>query len=91
MTYLFDGQLQRYYYDLHSVQYDYYAVVKELDRYELVPKSKILENRSELKELIQIYDGRLNEIGEKETALSKSWFENKHNSTKIKPVESQFI
>ncbi|QWG56870.1 hypothetical protein EXW50_16300 [Bacillus mycoides] len=87
MTYLFDGQLQRYYYDLHGVQYDYYAVVKESDRYELVPRSTILEDRSKLKELIQIYDGRLNEIGDKDTALSKSWFGSKHNGTKVKQLK----
>jgi len=87
MTYLFDGQLQRYYYDLHGIQYDYYAVIKEVDRYELVPKSETLEERSKLKELIQVYDGKLNEIGDKDTALSKSWFGNKHNATKVKQLK----
>jgi len=84
LTYMFDGQLQRYYYDLHNVKYNYYSVIREDNRYQLQPKSEITEDRSRLKELIHIYEGKLNDIGEAKTALSKSWFENSHNCVKVK-------
>jgi len=74
MTYLFDGQLQKYYYDLHNVKYDYYTVINEAGHYKLYPKSGT-EDRTHLKELIKIYDGRLNNIGDNYYTLSKSWFD----------------
>ncbi|TWE08760.1 hypothetical protein FB550_101788 [Neobacillus bataviensis] len=87
MTYMFDGQLQRYYYDLNNVKYDYYSVVKEDNRYQLQPNSERTEDRARLKELIHIYEGKLNDIGEAKTALSKSWFENSHNCVKVKRLK----
>jgi hypothetical protein len=88
MTYLFDGQLQRYFYDLHGIQYSYFTVAKQGDTFRLVPKSDTKEERSRFKELIHIYDGKLNEIGEKETALSKSWFDSQHNKDKVKKLKN---
>jgi hypothetical protein len=88
MTYLFDGQSQRYFYDLHDIQYSYFSVTKDGERFKLVPKSDSAEDRSRLKELIHIYDGKLNEIGEKETALSKRWFDSKHNKDKVKQLKN---
>ena len=87
LTYLFAGQIQRHYYDFHGIQYDYFDVVKESDRYELAPKSAVLEYASRFRELITIYDGKLNEIGTRDTALSKSWFEHKHNTPNVKKLK----
>jgi hypothetical protein len=87
MTYLFDGQLQRYYYDLHGIQYEYYAVTKQGDKYALVPKSDVKEDRSHFKELIHVYEGNLNDVGDKRTALSKSWFDNPHNKVNVKRLK----
>jgi hypothetical protein len=87
MTYMFDGQLQKYYYDLHDVEYDYFSVIKQWDRYELQPKSDVIEDRSHLKEIIHIYEGDLNEIGDAKTSLSKSWFDNSRNGSKVKQLK----
>jgi hypothetical protein len=87
LTYLFDGQIQKYYYDLHGIQYDYYAVVKSGQRYELKPKHLVPEDRSHLKALINIYDDKLNNIGDKKTALSKNWFISSHNKVKVKRLQ----
>ncbi|MCM2535021.1 hypothetical protein NDK43_25105 [Neobacillus pocheonensis] len=62
-------------------------MVKEGDRYELQPKSDVIEDRSSLKELIHIFDGDLNEIGNAKTALSKSWFDNSRTSIKVKQLK----
>ncbi|OAB44648.1 DEAD/DEAH box helicase family protein [Paenibacillus antarcticus] len=87
LTYLFAGQVQRHYYDFHGVQYAYYDVVRDDGRYELVPKSSVKEDRSRFRELITIYDGKLNDIGVRDTALSKSWFEHKHNTPNVKKLK----
>lgn len=83
MTYLFDGQLQRYYYDLHNIQYEFFAVIQDEDRYKLIPKAEYVEDRTHLKELIHIYEGKLNNIGKQNYSLSHSWFKNKHNGNKV--------
>lgn len=73
LTYMFDGQVQRYYYDLNNLQYEYKSVTKnDDDKYVLCEYVKT--NGSEYKDLINIYEGKLNDIGEKRTALSKSWY-----------------
>ncbi|MBD4897666.1 hypothetical protein GUF81_18735, partial [Xanthomonas citri pv. citri] len=33
LTYLFDAQIQKYYYDINGIEYELYAVVKDNDSY----------------------------------------------------------
>jgi hypothetical protein len=72
LTYLFKGQIQKYYYDLYEVSYDYYQV----DGAKLMPYSEevALERIKPLKELINIYEGKINSIGDSRTSLSYNWF-----------------
>ncbi|MGE6541102.1 DEAD/DEAH box helicase family protein [Bacillus luti] len=85
MTYMFDGQLQKYYYDYHNIDYNKQSVIQADGVYKLVPYSK--EDRSKYKELINIYEGHLNEIGDK-NSLSKGWFENPYNKSKITKLKN---
>lgn len=76
MTYLFQCQEQCYYYDLHKLEYSYKAVQKMNDTYVLVDHaSKEPYDKAHLKSLINIYDGKLNDIGDDKNAFSHSWFE----------------
>jgi hypothetical protein len=88
LTYMFDGQLQRYYYDLHNIQYEFYSVVLKGKRYSLRQKSGVPEDRSRLNELIHIYEGDLNDIGENEYGLSKKWFCSPLNAPKVKQLKN---
>lgn len=90
MTYLFDGQLQKYYYDLHNIEYEYYSISMESGRYMLTDKTSqdTFEDRAIYKELINIYEGKLNDIGDRFNVLSKSWFMNKNNAPKIKELKN---
>lgn len=79
LTYLFDGQLQRYYYDLFNVEYSYKSVAKIGDSYQLVNYISLdKEDRTHLLDLINIYSPNkqdrtdLNKIGEKRGAFSVS-------------------
>jgi hypothetical protein len=85
MTYLFDAQLQRYFYDMHGILYEYRAV-KEVDgRYELCAYNRQAEGREEVMQLIELYEGKLNEVGEDKTAFSVSWMHKpKQDFTKAK-------
>ncbi|ETR69680.1 MAG: hypothetical protein OMM_03771 [Candidatus Magnetoglobus multicellularis str. Araruama] len=87
LTYLFDAQIQKYYYDFYGIEYKYYQVVD----YNLKPYSKTLakERVSKIKPLINIYEGKFNLIGEDEHSLSKTWFDNdiKNNGTLCKILQ----
>lgn len=88
MTYLFQCQQQKYYYDMYNVQYGYKAVQQLHDTYILVNhEDKEPYDKELLKSLITIYDGKLNNIGEDNYAFSFSWFKkdkNKHLVEKLK-------
>jgi hypothetical protein len=73
LTYLFDGQIQRYYYDLHKINYEYASVHQVDGRYELTDYSRENECRPELLRLINLYEGNLNDVAERPNALSSSW------------------
>ncbi|MED4990891.1 hypothetical protein [Parageobacillus toebii] len=84
LTYLFKGQLQRYYYDLHGIKYRYLSVIESKDGYVLVPyDNRKPHDKSALRDLINVYEGKLNDVGDKRTALSKSWLENSKNKEMI--------
>lgn len=73
LTYMFDCQIQRYYYDFHNVKYDKYQV----EYGQMVDYDPDRENDriAEISKLITIYEGEMNYIGEDKHALSKNWFE----------------
>jgi len=81
LTYLFDGQIQKYYYDFHGIEYRYRGVINEGDRYDLTEADKERrsavddrEFRKNLGNLINLYDGPLNAIGKVSNALSVTWY-----------------
>lgn len=77
LTYLFDGQIQRYYYDLYDLQYEYQSVTNKDGNYYLCDYIEKYD-MSKIRSLVNILnDDKLNAIGEEEYALSKSWFSKK--------------
>ena len=76
MTYMFDSQIQRYYYDLNNIKYTYKSVSMINGRYELVEYCDT--DKSIYKELLNICQSeRLNYVGRiegKSKRLSASWF-----------------
>ncbi|RAI96872.1 hypothetical protein DET54_106230 [Paenibacillus pabuli] len=77
MTYLFDGQLQRYYYDLHGIKYDYKSVkLAEGERYCLTEYSRQDEGRAEILGLIDLYEGPMNDVGSASNSFSVGWLNN---------------
>lgn len=75
LTYMFKGQVQRYYYDMNDVKYEYKSISKINNKYEITEYNEH-EDLSHIKELINICDDKkLNKIGDDKYALSKSWYE----------------
>jgi len=85
LTYIFDGQLQKYYFDLHGIPYEKYTV-RPVDGfggryYKIVRgdnREEDFKKRTELKDKIKIYEGKYNDIGEGKFALCMSWYKKKH-------------
>ena len=71
LTYMFDGSLMKSYFELYDIKYSYYKIVNN----EIIEgKFDDSEFINRVRELIHIYDGRLNNIGEKKTALCFNWY-----------------
>ena len=74
LTYLFDGQIQKYYYDFHGIEYRYRGIDRQGERYELSDVADDREFRNTLGSLINLYDGKLNAVGRDRYDLSVSWY-----------------
>lgn len=83
LTYLFNGQIQRCYFDYHEILYRMQGVTGSREKgYELAHYDAVsgdLELREWLKDNLHIYEGKLNDIGDK--GLSYSWY-NRHGNNK---------
>lgn len=85
LTYRFDLQIQKYYYDYYNLPYTYLSVAGDsMDTYRLVDyDEKIKHLKYDYKKLIHICGlDKLNRIGDRDTDLSKTWYlRNKDNAT----------
>lgn len=72
LTYLFKCQMQRYYFDLFNFDFEYRSVEKTDRGYQLCEYDVKNEKRKELYGLIDVYEGKLNDIGVGRYALSQA-------------------
>jgi hypothetical protein len=80
MTYIFDCQIQKYYYDIHGIDCEYYTVEKQGNKYCIIPyENRKPIDKSLLKSKIHIYEGNLNNIGDPDYSLSASWYNKEKN------------
>ncbi len=79
MSFIFDGQVQKRYFDAYGVPHEYLTVSGGPGGYSLVPYKEDGESLAEFKTFVRdhvtVYRGRLNRIGSKPYALSSTWFE----------------
>ena len=83
LTYLFDSQIQKYYYDLFNIKYEKLSAAKVNGEYQFV---KYIENQNidniNYEKLINIIDNdKLNSIGDFDYSLSKNWYKNASKET----------
>ena len=94
LTYMFDNQIQKYYFDMHNLRYDYLGVECVDGEYKLGVAKKTQPD-VDYRSLIHICEKeKLNRIGGKVTDLSKSWYaRNKNNAlmTQLKNNTSNFF
>ena len=83
-TYLWEGSIQKSYFDIHNIQYEKYMLS---EAGQLIEHNKSVEykKRSMVVDLINIYNGKFNNIGTKigkANPLSKSWYEDKRKKNR---------
>lgn len=92
MTFLFNGSLMKYYLDLYKFGYRTCHVQVINGTYTVVEgKENLSERLATIRPLIDIYYGHMNEIGEKETALSHTWHTKPGNKSKVSDLEKNAI
>lgn len=89
MTYLFKAQIQAYYYDLNNLKYEYKSVENIDGKYKLIDYKEI--NGEKYKNLINIYEGNLNEIGNNKFALSKTWYNKANKKELMKTLNNNIV
>lgn len=89
LTYMFNAQLQRYYYDYYNIRYEYLHVAGDsADNYRFT-KEPPLPCEYNFKSLIHIIDSeKMNIIGENKNDLSVSWYEKYKNTALIKQLQN---
>lgn len=89
LTYMFDAQIQRYYYDYYGMAYKHlYVSGNSLETYHFTD-DKINYKTPCYKDLIHIInDDKLNRIGLAEGSLSKAWYMRNKNNECLKKVKN---
>ncbi len=92
LTYMFQAQTQKYYYDFYGVDYHYlYVKRNEFNEYEFTDNTTNYKSLDYTK-LIHICDNdKINEIGDLDTALSKTWYIRNENNGLLKKLKNNCI
>lgn len=87
LTYLFDAQIQRYYYDYFGLKYDYrYVEGAKYSDYKFTTKPTAQKIKYDYGHLINICDNvKLNKIGDNYYDLSKGWFKRNEDNKVVLP------
>ena len=93
LTYLFSAQMQKNYFDIHGITYDFVFTDNIDGKYVVVGNKNIADHQRHLKQLVHIVDNeRMNEVGEKDFSLSSSWYERRRPSDQaIKHLKANLI
>jgi hypothetical protein len=91
LTYMFEAQIQKYYYDFHNVEYEYFSVIKNDNKYELKEYNinydlEIMKNIYNKINIIE--NDKINNIGDSHYSLSVSWFEKDENEPLVKILKN---
>lgn len=76
LTYMFDAQVQKYYFDMNGIEIQQIGTMYESGEYHFCDQPHIPEYVKTLHEKIHILeDSKLNKIGEQYASLSASWYD----------------
>ena len=89
MTYMFEHQLQRCYFDFVGLPYEYLHVGGDSQENYIFTETNRANTRTNYKELIHICnDRKMNEEGSDKFALSKGWYVSNYNSRELEVLKN---
>ena len=98
LTYLFDAQTMKYYFDLSGIKYENIGIARHNNDYTFCDTPQYIpEYVKELKDKIHIFDNaKINSVGDNKCSLSATWFErsgetaNKHKKELKRNIDNFF-
>ena len=91
LTYMFDGQVQRYYYDLYNIDYSYCSVdlfdEDDPNSYYLCDYKETYNMENLRNKINVLLNDKLNIIGDDKYSLSKSWFDKPKNKPLVNKMK----
>ena len=89
LTYMFNSQLQKYYYDFHNLSYEFLGVANLDGSYWFCPEDLKSDSTYDYKKLIHILDSeKMNMIGDRKTDLSVAWFKRNNKNSTMKVLKN---
>jgi hypothetical protein len=89
LTYMFEGSLMKYYFDIYGIKYIKKSVALIDGEYKLIDYTP--PDKSNIRKRIKVYDGKMNtDISEKNTAFSATWCKASYNQSKIQQLKNNF-
>lgn len=90
LTYMFNAQMQRYYYDFYGLPYKYiYVTGNSVSEYHFTDTKPEYKSKYNYKDLIHICENeKLNMIGDSNYDLSMSWYARNANNVAIKKLKN---
>lgn len=90
LTYLFSGQSLHHFMKIYNIEYDFVGIERDADgtfRFGAFP-GYVPEYVSRLSEMVDIYDGDMNDVGCNFHALSSSWFGRDSNKKSVESLKN---
>ena len=93
LTYMFNAQLQKYYYDYYGINYEFaYVNGNDLQSYQFSNIKELNKPKYDYKNLIHILDNyKMNMIGEDKYGLSLGWYQKYKNTAVIVQLKNNII
>lgn len=90
LTYMFNAQMQRYYYDYYGLTYQYiYVTGNSIENFAFSDSKEYVPYDTDYRNLIHIVNNeKLNLIGDRETDLSKTWFNRNEKNIVMKQLKN---
>lgn len=84
LTYLFEGSYMYLYFKSHGINFEKYTIRdNKLIDFDI----NVKEDKQDIKKLVHLYEGKLNNIGDNHYSLSMSWFDNPKNKPLVKQLQ----
>lgn len=88
LTYMFEGSLMKYYFNLYNIDYNKKSIRFDNNKYQLASYFK--PDKSNIKQRVNIYDGNMNFNNLKPTAFSSTWCKSSYNKQYIRQLKNNF-